>query len=283
MRLHRHSLHDYAVGAVVAGDGLVGACICERTSDFEPVGQIVVEVEARVETREVRPDYRTVLFHPAGAHGVDSLVIAAVDTDLMVLHESSAEDFVLPVRTASEEGNVAESLVEVSFAEHSLCKELLLIKGIFAQVHHVETLVDLLPCHVAVISDICMSCRSATGGHKHYAVGTGGAVDCAGRRVFKHVDADDVGGGDGRKGVDGGLTIGASHPVETLHGVCAAHWDAVDDVERLIGRIKGACATDSDGSRAARSSGVLSHLHSSHLALQHLVGVRHYGLFHLFL
>ena len=194
VRLHRHSLHDYAVGAVVAGDGLVGACICERTSDFEPVGQIVVEVEARVETREVRPDYRTVLFHPAGAHGVDSLVIAAVDTDLMVLHESSAEDFVLPVRTASEEGNVAESLVEVSFAEHSLCKELLLIKGIFAQVHHVETLVDLLPCHVAVISDICMSCRSATGGHKHYAVGTGGAVDCAGRRVFKHVDADDVGG-----------------------------------------------------------------------------------------
>ena len=100
---HGHSLHDYAVRAVVAGDGLVGAGVGERATYFEPFCEVVVDIESAVESGEVRADDCTLLFHPAAAHRVDGLFITAGHAELVVLHECCAEYLVLPVGAFAQE------------------------------------------------------------------------------------------------------------------------------------------------------------------------------------
>ena len=125
--------------------------------------------------------------------------------------------------------------------------------------------------------------RSTACGHYHDTVGTCRTIYGTGRGILKDVDAYNVARGDGCQRVDRGLSVRSAHPVETLDGVGSAHGHTVYNIKGLVGGVERTCTTDTDGGRTAGGTGVGCYLHTGHLALQHLVGVGHYGLTHLVL
>ena len=202
----------------------------------------------------------------------------------MVLHECGAENFVLPIGSGPENRGVAECVVELVFLNLALIEELILIKGIFSKIHHVDFLGDFLPCHISRIAHVGASALAAACGDDHYAVGAGGTVYGAGRCVFEHVDADNIARGDGCEGIHLCLAIGAAGPVEASDIACGGgELHAVYNIKRLIGAVDGARAADADGCGAAGGSRVGGHLHAGEAPLKHLVDVGHNRLVHLLL
>ena len=162
----------------------------------------------------------------------------------MALHEACAEDFVLPVGALSEQARVAVHLVVVAVADYALVVKLGLIFGIFTQVHHVEALGCLLPCHIAVVCDVGVAGGASARSHHDYAIGACGAIYGTCRGILEHVDAHNVARSYGGERIHCGLTVGTAHPVEAAYAGAAAHGHTVDDVQGFVGRVKGACATD---------------------------------------
>ena len=99
---HSHSLHDNAVGAVVAGNYFVGTGIGQRASYFEPLGEVVVDIESGIESGEVGSyDYT---FRSSTRHsGIDGLLVAAAESPPWLCMKAVRKISVLPVSTTAEE------------------------------------------------------------------------------------------------------------------------------------------------------------------------------------
>ncbi len=200
----------------------------------------------------------------------------------MALHESRAENLVLPVGTTAEERGVGVSFIEIVLIEDTVFEQLALIACILAQIHHLEPLGGLLPSHIAVVCYVGVACAAATSSDENHAVGACRTVYGTCRRIFEHIDIHNIARRDGRERIDGCLAVAAAHPVETAdRRRGSVHRHTVDDVQRLVGRVERARTAYSDRGCTAGSAGVLRHLHTGNLALQHLVGIGDNGLSHL--
>ena len=181
------------------------------------------------------------------------VLVTAVDVDLVVVHESSAEQFVLPVGTVGEQALVLQLLtlaIAVDLRPHVI--EL----GELGQVHHIETFGHRLPSHVALVGEFGLALLSALGGDEHHTVGGTRAVDGGGGGILEHLDAGDV------AGVDGGHHAG-------IVGCLSRHGYTIDHIERLIA-VQRVDTTYLHGDATTRRTGVLCHGHTGDTSLHGL-------------
>ena len=240
-----------AVGLVLMGDDALAV---------EVHGQMVVQelrAEGEVERTLVVQGclQGTFLAKVADGEAVRQPLAGAVDAQVVLLGLRDAEDLTIPVcigRTQLGSEGIAVGRTDRIGLGHVVAE---LVGG-----HDVEPVGIVAEAEAAVVGDLRFAGVTLLGGNDDNAVGGTGTVDRRGGRILEDREALDV------VGVDGLERVG-----HTLAAVDRQR-NAVDDDERVVGRIQGSGATDTDRRSAARTAVTRDDLQTSDLALEHVLG-----------
>ena len=195
------------------------------------------EQRACIHTVHASSFHHTLTVHIVDRTHVLRLLVAAGDAHVMVVRETGAQHFVLPVGVAAAVLFVTDEAAGAQLAGRS----------------HVECLQDVVKCDVCVIGDVGLAFLSALRGDDDHTVGSLRTVDGCCRGVAEHVDRLDV--------------VGCHH--RDVHT-----GNAVDDIVGLHGLTlaerRGTAQCDA---RCARGVATGGDRQTSHLTLQHRSGI----------
>ena len=179
--------------------------------------------------------------HVVGAGHILGLASTAVDAHVVVVRDTGAQHFVLPVGVAALVVGVARDVVVPQEATDVVGRS------------HVERLSHLVDGHIAVVAHVGAAFQSALGGDDDHTVGSLRTIDGRSRSVAQHVD---------------GLNIIGSHHRDVYAG------NTVDDVVGLHGSTFTQRRDTAQGD-AGRTVGVAvgGDAQTGHLALQHRGGI----------